>query len=81
MRSRDYWKRAAFRQLNLCPDLDGEDADDSDDRVGPRFLWEFEETRKKAVAEGMPNGHNGMDSSDSRGEEKESEPGYAVKVD
>jgi len=43
-RSKMYWKRAAFRQLNTSPDIDG--SVDPDRRVGPRFLWEFEQKRR-----------------------------------
>lgn len=49
-----YWKRAAYRQLNLSPDLDGSDADAEDRRVGPKFLFDFEQKRKdleQALAE------------------------------
>ncbi|KAE8441407.1 hypothetical protein EG329_004996 [Mollisiaceae sp. DMI_Dod_QoI] len=43
-RSREYWRRAAERGLNLRPDL--EIADEGDDGVGPGFLREFEKERK-----------------------------------
>jgi hypothetical protein len=54
-----YWKRAAYRQLNISPDLDGSDADPEDRRVGPKFLFEFEQKRKeleKALAESKEEG-------------------------
>lgn len=43
--SREYWRRAAERSLNLKPDLEIDD--DDDDRVGPKFLREFVQERKK----------------------------------
>ncbi|PVH80238.1 hypothetical protein DL98DRAFT_418826 [Cadophora sp. DSE1049] len=47
-RSREYWRRAAERTLNLRPDLeDGQINGDDDLSVGPRFLREFEELQKQ----------------------------------
>jgi hypothetical protein len=43
-RSREFWRRAAERSLNLRPDL--EIADESDHSIGPKFLREFEQKRK-----------------------------------
>ena len=46
-RSREYWRRAAERTLNLRPDLEYSQIDsDNDLSVGPRFLREFEELQK-----------------------------------
>lgn len=46
-RSREYWRRAAERTLNLRPDLeDGQIDNDNDLSVGPKFLREFEELQK-----------------------------------
>ncbi|KAF4628294.1 hypothetical protein G7Y89_g9860 [Cudoniella acicularis] len=47
--SREFWRRAAFRSLNLRPDL--EDVDDSDRSIGPKFLRDFEEERNLAAAD------------------------------
>ncbi|KAH6673150.1 opioid growth factor receptor conserved region-domain-containing protein [Halenospora varia] len=44
-RSREYWRRAAQRALNLKPDLEG--IDDDELGVGPRFLREWEEEKKR----------------------------------
>ncbi|KAH7397704.1 opioid growth factor receptor conserved region-domain-containing protein [Cadophora sp. MPI-SDFR-AT-0126] len=47
-RSREYWRRAAKRTLNLRPDLEYGQIDGDDDlSVGPKFLREFEELRKQ----------------------------------
>ncbi|KAH6713616.1 opioid growth factor receptor conserved region-domain-containing protein [Leptodontidium sp. MPI-SDFR-AT-0119] len=46
-RSREYWRRAAERTLNLRPDLDDGDIRGDDDlSIGPRFLRDFEELPK-----------------------------------
>jgi hypothetical protein len=41
-----FWARAAHRPLNIPPDLDEEDADEADERLGPKFLWDFEQKQK-----------------------------------
>lgn len=46
-RSRMYWQRAAYRQLNFSPDLHDSEADPEDARVGPKFLFQFERQRKE----------------------------------
>ena len=46
-RSRMYWGRAAYRQLNLSPDLHESEADPKDARIGPKYLFEFEQQRKE----------------------------------
>lgn len=43
-RSRMYWGRAAHRPLNIRPDIDDEDVDE--ERIGPKFLREFEQSKK-----------------------------------
>lgn len=43
-RSRMYWERAAHRPLNIKPDADDEDVDE--ESVGPKFLREFEESKR-----------------------------------
>jgi hypothetical protein len=48
-RSREYWRRAAERDLNLRPDL--ETNDEEDNSIGLRFLREYEVERKKRIAE------------------------------
>ncbi|KAH8596867.1 opioid growth factor receptor conserved region-domain-containing protein [Bisporella sp. PMI_857] len=48
--SRMYWKRAARRQLNIPPDMDDEDADEDDERIGRKFLYRFEIERRAAKA-------------------------------
>jgi hypothetical protein len=35
------------RQLNLRPDLSDHEADEDDERIGTKFLWDFEEDRKR----------------------------------
>ncbi|KAK0103597.1 hypothetical protein ONS95_005609 [Cadophora gregata] len=46
-RSREYWRRAARRTLNLRPDLEDRQIDGDDDlSVGPKFLREFEELQR-----------------------------------
>jgi len=45
-RSREFWRRAAERDLNLRPDL--EILDEEDNGIGPRFLCEYELKRKEA---------------------------------
>lgn len=50
-RSREYWRRAAERVLNLRPDLEIHDEDDT--TIGPMFLREFEaERRARSAATG-----------------------------
>ncbi|EKD14045.1 uncharacterized protein L3040_007951 [Drepanopeziza brunnea f. sp. 'multigermtubi'] len=47
-RSREFWRRAAKRSLNLRPDFEEDDIDGEDDlTVGPAFLREFEQRRKE----------------------------------
>ncbi|KAI9046642.1 hypothetical protein LZ554_009384 [Drepanopeziza brunnea f. sp. 'monogermtubi'] len=47
-RSREFWRRAAERSLNLRPDFEDDDIDGEDDlTVGPAFLREFEQRRKE----------------------------------
>jgi hypothetical protein len=41
-----FWARAARRSLHIPPDLDEEDADETDKRIGPKFLWDFEQKQK-----------------------------------
>jgi hypothetical protein len=53
-RSREYWRRAAQRSLNLRPDMTI--ADESNDTIGPQFLQEFEEKRKAMEAAEMGQG-------------------------
>jgi hypothetical protein len=48
-RSREYWRRAAERALNLRPDLEIDDEDDT--TIGPKFLCEFEVERKARMAQ------------------------------
>jgi hypothetical protein len=43
-RSREFWRRAAERDLNLRPDLEIDD--ESDNTIGPKFLREYELERK-----------------------------------
>jgi len=43
-RSREFWRRAAERVLNLRPDMEG--VDDKDTAIGPTFLREYEEKIK-----------------------------------
>jgi len=47
-RSREFWRRAAERALNLRPDL--ETYDEHDTTVGPKFLREFEIERRARLA-------------------------------
>jgi hypothetical protein len=47
-RSREYWRRAAERALNLRPDLEIHDEDDT--TIGPKFLREFEAERRARLA-------------------------------
>jgi hypothetical protein len=47
-RSREFWRRAAERALNLRPDLDIYDEDDT--TIGPGFLREFEIARQAKLA-------------------------------
>ncbi|KAK6585973.1 hypothetical protein PZA11_001030 [Diplocarpon coronariae] len=52
-RSREYWRRATERTLNLRPDLEDKDIEGEDDlTLGPKFLREFEESRKPNTASG-----------------------------
>jgi hypothetical protein len=53
-RSREYWRRAAQRSLNLRPDTTI--ADESTDTIGPKFLQEFEQKRKAMEAAEMGQG-------------------------
>jgi hypothetical protein len=39
-----YWKRAAHRPLNIMPDVDDEDIDE--ERMGPKFLREYENWKR-----------------------------------
>lgn len=43
-RSREFWRRAAERDLNIRPDLETDDEEDNS--VGVRFLREYEKQRK-----------------------------------
>jgi hypothetical protein len=43
-----YWGRAAHRALNIRPDIDD---DEIDERIGPRFLREFEQSKREEHAE------------------------------
>jgi hypothetical protein len=47
-RSREFWRRAAERALNLRPDLEIDDENDT--KVGPEFLREFELERQARLA-------------------------------
>lgn len=42
-----YWTRAAFRPLNISPDVE---PGDEDAVQGPRFLKEFEKKRREEAA-------------------------------
>ena len=44
-----YWGRAAHRPLNIRPDIDGDDIED--ERIGPKFLWEFEQAKKAQIVQ------------------------------
>jgi hypothetical protein len=44
-----YWRRAAHRPLNIRPDIDDEDIDE--ENMGPKFLREFEQSKKKQSQE------------------------------
>ncbi len=35
------------RPLNIRPDLSDHEADENDRRIGPKFLWDFEQEQKK----------------------------------
>lgn len=48
-RSREFWRRAAERDLNLKPDLETDDEEDNS--IGLKFLREFEVQRKKDAKE------------------------------
>lgn len=48
-RSRMYWERAAHRPLNIRPDVDDEDIDK--ERMGPKFLREFEQSKREHIQE------------------------------
>jgi hypothetical protein len=48
-----YWGRAAHRPLNIRPDINDDDIED--ERIGPKFLWEFEQA-KKAQEQIVENG-------------------------
>ena len=65
-RSREYWRRAAQRSLNLRPDMTI--ADESTDTIGPEFLQEFEQKRKAREAAEMGQG------TESESTESESRP-------
>ncbi|PBP18237.1 hypothetical protein BUE80_DR011053 [Diplocarpon rosae] len=59
-RSREYWRRAAERALNLRPDLEDRDIEDEDKfTLGPKFLREFEESRKVKANSGGKSDRNG----------------------
>lgn len=47
-----YWGRAAHRPLNIRPDID--DYDIQDERIGPKFLWEFEQAKRTQIAQNRP---------------------------
>lgn len=48
-RSREFWRRAAERALNLRPDLEIDDEEDT--TLGPIFLREFELQRQERLAQ------------------------------
>ena len=58
-RSRMYWEQAAHRPLNIRPDVEDELVDE--ERMGPKFLRDFEQAkrdreRKSSVADAEGNG-------------------------
>ncbi|KAL2069803.1 hypothetical protein VTL71DRAFT_14482 [Oculimacula yallundae] len=80
-RSRDYWRRAASRTLNLRPDLDNDDIDGDDDlSIGPKFLREYEELRKHLADSEKPD--DGIDITETHeqlNEDKEGEKSDQVE--
>jgi hypothetical protein len=44
-----YWERAAHRPVNIRPDIDDDDI--GDERIGSKFLWEFEQAKKEREKE------------------------------
>ncbi|KAK2629854.1 hypothetical protein QTJ16_000674 [Diplocarpon rosae] len=59
-RSREYWRRAAERALNLRPDLEEREIEGEDElTVGPKFLREFEECRKLKAKSGGKSDRSG----------------------
>ena len=58
-RSRMYWGRAAQRPLNIRPDIDD---DEINERIGPKFLREFEKLKRgeQAASEGQTTTENGL---------------------
>jgi hypothetical protein len=56
-KSRMYWERAAYRPLNIRPDIDDEDIDDVD-RFGPQYLREYEAANRRAAASGDKEAHD-----------------------
>lgn len=52
-RSREFWRRAAERDLNLRPDL--EIHDEEDNTIGPKFLREYEVKRKEELKDAQAN--------------------------
>lgn len=55
-RSREFWRRAAERDLNLRPDLEIDD--ESDNTIGPKFLREYELERKAKELAGSGHATN-----------------------
>ncbi len=74
LRSREYWRRAAERALNLRPDL--EIHDEGDTTIGPMFLREFETERRArlaAVGKGSDTQQPGSEAADGLQAEKKKE--------
>ncbi|PMD34734.1 hypothetical protein L207DRAFT_588248 [Hyaloscypha variabilis F] len=74
-RSREFWRRAAERALNLRPDLNIDDENDT--KIGPKFLREFEAERQARLAAAAHNtqaqaqGQAGARASNEHGKEKQ----------
>lgn len=65
-RSRMYWDRAAHRPLNIRPDIDDDDIDD--ERIGPKYLREFEQLKKNQEQDKLETAENHSTSAETKGD-------------
>lgn len=68
-RSREFWRRAAERDLNLRPDL--ETYDEEDNTIGPKFLCDYEVKRKEKLKDGEVKADAKAESAETNSEELE----------
>ena len=78
-RSREFWRRAAQRSLNLRPDV--LIVDESTDSIGPEFLQEFERNRKATKAAEMEQAIESESTDSGSGPPAKKQKSYSKHVD